>query len=516
MVLPPKSTHLKSESLPVSRKALIEAVEVDTFDGKLHIEWDPTAAVTPIGQLPFFIQFLKLGNRFEPWIEDCPLFYHSNNAPTKTDVLGSFLLSVLSGHTRYSHITTLMSDTVNSTLLGMNKVVSDDSARRALKKIDEHEGIEWLQHHLHLSYAPLLNTPWILDTDVTVKPLYGHQQGAVIGYNPHKPGRPSHTYHTYMIANLRLVLDVEVQPGDQAQSAHSLPGLLGILNRLPIDQRPQFVRGDCDWGTHRVMSELEAIKQSYLFKLRKSKNVKMLINKHHCLGQWTYVNEGWEAKTETLRLQSWDKERRVVIIRRRVSSENVMAVEVESGHQKQLAFVDGPEDMRIYEYAVLVTSLEDDLVTLVQHYRDRADCENVFDEIKNQWGWGGFTTHDQKSCQLITRIIALVYNWWSLFVRLANPNKHYEAITSRPLLLSSVGRLTQGGRQKRMTITSSHAQASQVQAIYRRLAGFFNDLKSAAPQLTPQLCWERILAKAMESFSTKCEAKPINLLPTPA
>jgi len=128
MVLRPKTTHLKGESSPVPIKALDEAVEVDTFDGKLHIEWDPTAAVTPIGQLPFFIQFLKLGNRFEPWVKDCPLFYNSNNAPTKTDVLGSLLLSVLLGHTRYSHITTLMSDTVNSTLLGMNKVVSDDSA----------------------------------------------------------------------------------------------------------------------------------------------------------------------------------------------------------------------------------------------------------------------------------------------------------------------------------------------------------------------------------------------------
>jgi hypothetical protein len=23
-----------------------------------------------------------------------------------------------------------------------------------------------------------------------------------------------------------------------------------------------------------------------------------------------------------------------------------------------------------------------------------ADCENAFDELKNHWGWGGFTTHD--------------------------------------------------------------------------------------------------------------------------
>ncbi|NOX43563.1 MAG: hypothetical protein GXP19_07515 [Gammaproteobacteria bacterium] len=48
----------------------------------------------------------------------------------------------------------------------------------------------------------------------------------------------------------------------------------------------------------------------------------------------------------------------------------------------------------------------------------------------------------------------------------------------------------------------------------RRLVAFFNDLKkAAAPQLSPRMYWERILAKAMEAFSTTIQAKQINLLP---
>ena len=38
------------------------------------------------------------------------------------------------------------------------------------------------------------------------------------------------------------------------------------------------------------------------------------------------------------------------------------------------------------------SSLNDELLTLGHLYRDRGDCENAFDELKNQWGWGGFTT----------------------------------------------------------------------------------------------------------------------------
>jgi len=171
MADPFKPAHPEGELVPTLKNVLSEAVEVDTFAGKLQVEWDPTASVTPMGQLPFFIQFLKLGGRFDPWVKDCPLSYQSNNAPEKVDVLGSLFLSILSGHKRYAHITTLLSDQVNSKLLGMNKVVSDDSARRALHKMNEARGINWLQQHLLSCYEPLLKTPWILDADVTVKTL---------------------------------------------------------------------------------------------------------------------------------------------------------------------------------------------------------------------------------------------------------------------------------------------------------------------------------------------------------
>jgi hypothetical protein len=76
----------------------------------------------------------------------------------------------------------------------MNKTVSEDTVRDAFKKMDEPEALNWLSGELQDSLAPVLSQQWILDVDCTVKPIYGHQEGASIGYNPHKPGRPSHTY----------------------------------------------------------------------------------------------------------------------------------------------------------------------------------------------------------------------------------------------------------------------------------------------------------------------------------
>ncbi|MBU2818024.1 hypothetical protein HF282_11125, partial [Acidithiobacillus ferrooxidans] len=84
----------------------------------------------------------------------------------------------------------------------MSKIVSEDALRRALGKIPEAEGTEWMRKHLFKSVTAACHTPWILDIDTTIKTLFGHQEGAEVGYNPHKPGRPSHAYHAYWMGNL--------------------------------------------------------------------------------------------------------------------------------------------------------------------------------------------------------------------------------------------------------------------------------------------------------------------------
>ena len=135
---------------------------MDTFAGRVHVEWNSGGLVTPLGQLPFFIEYLKQAGLFTGWVADCPLTFSSPNAPSKRDLLGTVLLSVLSGHYRYAHITTLRCDAVNPRLLGMRKVVSEDAVRRGLAKIDEAAGLTWLQRHLDYCVWPLLSEPWVL------------------------------------------------------------------------------------------------------------------------------------------------------------------------------------------------------------------------------------------------------------------------------------------------------------------------------------------------------------------
>ncbi len=106
----------------------------------------------------------------------------------------------------------------------MEKIVSEDAVRRGFKAIAEDESRPWLQRHLDYCTAPLLSEPWVLDMDSTVKPLYGHQEGAVLGYNPKRPARPGHVYHTYTMAGLRLELDADVTADNQHASSHAARG----------------------------------------------------------------------------------------------------------------------------------------------------------------------------------------------------------------------------------------------------------------------------------------------------
>ena len=313
-----------------------------------------------------------------------------------------------------------------------------------------------------------------------------------MGYNPHKPRRPSHAIHTYWIGNLRLVPDAWLESGKRHSPSHSRPGLVALIEGLAVEWRPQLVRGDIAFGSEGEMAALEALEQAYLFKLRRSPGVVNLRNRQCNLDEWSDVGQGWTGREDTLRLIGWSKARRVIVFRRarKIDPDGGNKVTVKkrgrkSNIQKQaeLALIDEKEVTKNWEHAVLVCDTPYKLERMGQLYRDRADCENGFDEIKNQWGWGGYSTQDIERCALSARAVALIYNWWSWYVRLANPKNRMEAITSRPKLLSAVGRLTNHAGQSKILLTVMHESVAQIKRLVANVRTGIAYLSSKAPQL---------------------------------
>ena len=107
--------------------------------------------------------------------------------------------------------------------------------------------------------------------------------------------------------------------------------------------------------------------------------------------------------------------------------------------------------------------------------------------------------------------MALVYNWWNLFVRCAEPERPREAVTSRPLLLCAVGRLVESGRQVVLRLTSTHAEAARAQELLSGLSLFLSGLLNAAEQLDAAARWARIWDRVLRPW-----LRPRGLLPGPS
>lgn len=495
----------------------------DTYSGIVHVEWDTQAPITPIGQLVFFIQFLKSCDLFGSWVKDCPLVYKGPRGPAVVDVLGTIFLAVLSGYKRYSHITSIRHDAVNPPLLGMTRVLSEDSARRAFQNIDDQVCKQWQQKHLEYCYEPLLDEKWILDLDTTVKVLYGHQEGAEVGYNPTKPGRPAHIIHTYMMSETRMILECEVMPGKQSAASYSLPWLIDFLKKKPKNKWPTLIRGDCAFGNDPFLKALEEKGVDYLFKLRQTKKVKKLITILEG-SNWIDAGQNWKGVESEIKLDGWEEKRRVVVLRRELKESGKKKRKRRLRTSKQLylpgTFYSDLNEEDRYEYSILITSLKSEILTLAQLYRDRATCENNFDELKNQWGWAGFVTQDLKRSQIMARIIAQVYNWWTLFVRWIDKDQHREAITSRPLMLHGVAREIRHAGQVKLKLTQMHGKGSQIRIHIQLIGKFLNKIKVFAERLFSRLqIWRLILSEIFSNFlngrilgeNDKLNAKQIKL-----
>jgi Transposase DDE domain group 1 len=122
------------------------------------------------------------------------------------------------------------------------------------------------------------------------------------------------------VGKLRLVLDMQLRSGKEHSSGHGKAGLGKLLDELGT-HGPALVRGDCGYGNQDIIEVCENHNRRYLLRLRKTANVKRLIERLFNRQDWTQASEaseGWQAIEDELRLAGWSKARRVVVLRRRI------------------------------------------------------------------------------------------------------------------------------------------------------------------------------------------------------
>lgn len=217
--------------------------------------------------------------------------------------------------------------------------------------------------------------------------------------------------------------------------------------------------------------EAASARPKYLFKLKLTANVRRAL---HALPETAWQGPGaagvWQVAEARLGLHGWTQQRRVVFARKLQGQTPVLA---QGQFWQQVK----------HELAAYVTNLDEPMANAWQVqalYRERADAENVFDELKNQWGFSGFCAAKRRVSALAANLLLLVYNLWSLFVRLLEPSRHIEAAGSRRWFLVIAARLVQSGRQKTLHVSAQGHWWAALKAGYTRVAQW---LATTAPQL---------------------------------
>jgi hypothetical protein len=464
---------MQNETLSESHPMGEEDFVFTTAGGKVALS-ATSDALTPYGGLVPWAAFTKHTGIFERLVQSCPVIRTSPNAAPVYDVLQSFCLTALIDGRRFAHVQRLREDPSVSELFGVRSIVSDDSIRRFFATIDEGQGTRWVAGASAGVWGALPERV-ILDWDSTVQTKYGHQEGAARGYNPAKPGRRSFHPLIAVGAGTRLCAAYRFRPGDTVTATQWAEAFTEAERGLG-GRTVWLNRGDLGLGHEAIMAWHEQRRAAgrrphYLFKLKLTANVRRaLAMVRDEAWQGPTTTGAWQVAEARVRLPSWSCERRVVFARKLQGTTPAAA---------QGAFWTETK----HELAAYVTDLPEAEVNAWQIqalYRERADAENVFDELKNQWGFNGFCARSRRVTALAARLLLLVYNLWSLFVRLLEPGRHVEAAGSRRWFLIIAARLVKSGRQKAVQISVQGAWWQQLKDGYQRVARW---LASTAPQL---------------------------------
>jgi hypothetical protein len=171
-----------------------------------------------------------------------------------------------------------------------------------------------LQNVIH---RPEHRSRLIFDLDSTVVTVFGHQDGAEVGYNPRYRGKRSYNPLLCVEANSSYLWDSELRAGNAGTWDGSVELLDTCFANVPPDIRELRVRADAGFGFHPVFEALEARPAEYAVVARLTQAFRRLLPGL----RYQPANRDWEMADFEHRPLGWPKARRFVVARRLLSEE---------------------------------------------------------------------------------------------------------------------------------------------------------------------------------------------------
>ena len=386
--------------------------------------------ITPFGGLSLFLKMLDRCHFDEQLVKSGIPSQGSNRGYNPVQIIPGLFAGVWCGASRFGRLDIVRYDTSLCNLLGWNRGADHRAYQRYLNKFSQATNQRVFSELFNWFFSELVFDNYTLDFDSTVMVREGSQEGAAKGYNPKRPGRPSHHPLLAFVSDVRMIANYWLRPGNTSASTNYLSFLEDTLSRLQ-DKRVGLIRMDSGFFSGNILGYLEQRQLSYIIACRLNNRIKYSLTHEKT---WVEVADGLEIAETTYQAEHWDSPKRIVLVRQEVKKRPKAA-----GKQvRELELFEDEQDFGKYRYSCFVTNLALPAKIVYDSYRGRADSENRIKELKYDFSIDDFVSHNFWATEACGNFIVMAYNFMSLFRHaLINSDKKKYLKTIRYELIST-------------------------------------------------------------------------------
>lgn len=361
--------------------------------------------ITPWGGMALLKKMLeKIG--FREAIAGCSHLPQpgSNRGYDPKVILESFITGIWCGANRFMHTEQTRFDPALADIFGWKEVPGQDVYKRYFAKFNQVKNLEIGQYFYSWIFDNYAFDNFTIDIDSSILTRYGSQEGAKKGYNPQKKGRRSHHPLIAFIPDVKLVANMWLRSGDTASANNFLSFLDDTLQKLK-DKKVGLLRLDSGFFQSDILNYIEERKIDYVIAAKFTHPIQRLIADKKA---WLRLDEGIEISEQEYQSESWDKARRLIIVRQKLK-------EREEAVGKTLSLFPAEEFYSQYRYSAYVTSLSLSAADVWRLYRGRANAENYIKELKYDFGFDSFNLKSFYGTEAALMFAMIAYNLMSLF-----------------------------------------------------------------------------------------------------
>jgi hypothetical protein len=407
----------------------------------LKVAWNH-ASLTHFGGAYFLHEFIRV-LQLRDFLGRHLVYRRRNSDYSVSQMLLALIYPIILGLDRIETASLLRGNGTFQYLTGLQSFPDPQTLRRFLLNAPAHlreqlhrANDRLLQRFIHL---PDHRSRLVFDLDSTVLTVFGHQEGAEVGYNPRYRGKRSYDPLLCLEANSSFLWDVELRRGDAGTWTGSEELLACCFHSTPSEIRELRVRADAGFGYEPVLEMLEARPAAYAVVARMTPSLKRELRGL----RYDAMNPRWEIAEFEHQADDWLQARRCIVARRRIE---------ETDPQPTLFTLER------YAYRAWHTNLPLTPAGVWHWYDGRAGMEPRLREIREDYALRKIPTRAFAANALYLEVVRLAYNLVTAFQRTCLPEE-WQSLTLSKLrhrLFWLPGELTRPQNRPTLRLANSH------------------------------------------------------------